>query len=59
MQQRLRLIFLGEQGLIPDLRHFNPGRPSGQFDTFFEVLGEMVEVTFADDRRHGVAHMAQ
>lgn len=53
MQQRLRLIFLREQGLIP-------GRPSYKFDTFFEVLGKMVEeVTVADDRRHGFSHMAQ
>lgn len=60
MQQRLRLIFLGEQGLIPDLRHLNPGRPSYEFDICFEVLGKMVgEVTVADDRRHGFAHMAQ
>lgn len=60
MQQRLRLIFLGEQGLIPALRHLNPGRPSYEFDICFEVLGKMVgEVTVADDRRHGFAHMAQ
>lgn len=54
------MIFLGEQGLLPDLRHLNPGRPSYEFDICFEVLGKMVgEVTVADDRRHGFAHMAQ
>lgn len=36
MQQRLRLIFLGEQGLIPDLRHLYPSRPSYKFDTFLK-----------------------
>ena len=33
-QKRLRLIFLGHEGLLGDLRHLNPGRPSGTFDVF-------------------------
>lgn len=40
MQQRLRLIFLGEQRLITDLRHLNQGSPYHKFDTFLEVLGK-------------------
>lgn len=36
MQKRLRLIFLGENGLIADLKKLNCGRPTGSFDVFFE-----------------------
>ena len=60
MQQRLRLIFQGETGLIPDLRHISPGRPTGMYDTFFSTLEEVIEeYTAADDRRHNEAHMSQ
>ena len=56
---RIRLIFLGEAGLVPDMRTLNPGRPSGSFDDFFEKMGAVInEVTAADDRRHGKAHVA-
>ncbi|KAK6183411.1 hypothetical protein SNE40_010900 [Patella caerulea] len=59
-QQRLRMIFLGETGLLADLRKLNPGRPTGTYDTFFEKLGEVVEsVTAADERRHGIAHLSE
>lgn len=58
-EERMRLIFLGNTGLIRDLRSLNPGRPSGTFDTFFDALAEIVEnVTIADDRRHGLAHFS-
>lgn len=58
--QRIRMIFLGETGLLPDLRKLNPGRPSGQYDLFFEKLGEMIEeYTAADDRRHNISHMSE
>jgi hypothetical protein len=30
VQERIRLILLGETGLIPDMRSINPGRPSGK-----------------------------
>ena len=54
----LRLILAGETGLIPDLRVY--GRPGGKYDAFFIKLEEVVEeVTAADDRRHGVAHLAE
>lgn len=33
--ERLRLIFLGEKGLLADLRHLNTGRPTGRYDIFF------------------------
>lgn len=59
-QQRLRLIFLGEKGLLADLRHLNAGRPSNKFDVFFEQLAIVVEqVTAADDRRHNVSHLSE
>ena len=54
------MIFLGETGLLADLRHLNAGRPTGKFDVFFEKLGEIIEsVSAADERRHNVAHMSQ
>ena len=56
---RIRLIFLGEAGLVPDMRTLNPGRPSGSFDDFFDEMGAVInEVTAADNRRHGKAHVA-
>ncbi|XP_033753387.1 uncharacterized protein LOC117336839 [Pecten maximus] len=59
-QERLRLIFLGNTGLVRDLRSLNPGRPSGKFDTFFDALsGQIENITAADDRRHGVAHLSE
>lgn len=59
-QERLRLIFLGNTGLIADLRALNPGRPSGQYDTFFNVLSGLVEnIAAADDRRHGATHLSE
>lgn len=58
--ERIRLILLGETGLLPDMRHLNPGKPSHTFDRFFEKLGEVVEeVMAADDRRHQTAHMSE
>ncbi|VDH89562.1 Hypothetical predicted protein [Mytilus galloprovincialis] len=59
-QERLRLIFLGQSDLIPDLRVLNPGRPNNTFDVFFETLSKEVEkITIADDRRHGTAHLSE
>ncbi|XP_053389760.1 uncharacterized protein LOC128552729 [Mercenaria mercenaria] len=59
MQQRIKLISLGESGLVADLRELNTGRPSDKFDVFFEKLEEVVEdVTAADERRHGVSHLS-
>ncbi|XP_060561163.1 uncharacterized protein LOC132720934 [Ruditapes philippinarum] len=59
-QQRLRLIYMGETGLLPDLRKMNTGRPSDKFDVFFTKLGEIIEEnTAADERRHNEAHMSQ
>lgn len=60
MQQRLRLIFLGDKGLLTDLRHLNTGRPTNKFDIFFEKLEMVVEqVTAADDRRQNISHLSQ
>ncbi|XP_052798704.1 uncharacterized protein LOC128230468 isoform X1 [Mya arenaria] len=59
-QERLRLISLGETGLVADLRDLNTGRPSDKFDVFFEKLQEVVEsVTAVDDRRHGELHLSR
>lgn len=59
-QERLRLIFLGEKGLLTDLRSLNAGRPTGTYDTFFEQLAGVVEaVTAADDRRHNISHLSE
>ena len=59
MQERLRLIFLGEMGMVTDLRQLNTGRPGNGYDVFFGHLADVVEnITAADDRRHGTAHLA-
>ena len=59
-QERLRRIFLGEKGLLADLRHLNAGRPTGKYDAFFEQLANVVEdITAADERRHNIAHLAE
>lgn len=51
MQQRLRMISLGETGLIAELRKLNVGRPSDKFDDFFKALQDVVETyTAVDDR---------
>ena len=58
--ERLRMIFLGEEGLLTDLRYLNPGRPSERYDLFFEEMIKVVEeVTAADERRHGEAHLSE
>ncbi|KAL8607708.1 hypothetical protein ACOMHN_039382 [Nucella lapillus] len=60
MMQRLHLLCLGETGLLADLPHYNPGRPSGYFDVFFsKLIAHVEEMTAADDRRHGQAHMSE
>ena len=59
IQERLRLISLGETDLIADLRHLNPGRPN-KFDEYFQHLAAVVEEsTAADERRHGTAHLSE
>lgn len=58
--ERLRLIFLGEKGLLSDLKHLNTGRPTGRYDIFFEHLCYVVEeITAADERRHNIAHLSE
>jgi hypothetical protein len=60
IQQRLHSMFLGENSLIADLRHLNPGRPNDRFDVFFTNLETVVnDVTAEDERRHNVAHLAR
>ena len=60
MQERIRLISLGETGLVATLRELNAGRPSDKCDIFFEKMTEVVEsVTAVDDRRHGEEHLAR
>ena len=58
-QQRLHLIYMGEKGLLTDLRHLNAGRPSDRFDVFFNSLVIVMEqVTAADERRHTALYVA-
>lgn len=58
--QRIQAIMEGESGLIADMRHLNPGRPSNRYDVFFENMKTLVEeLTAADERRHNVAHMSE
>lgn len=59
-QERLRTIFLGNTGFVADIRTLNHGRPSGQFDAFFNVLSALIEdITAVDDRRHGITHLSE
>ena len=46
--------------LVIDMRHLNKGWPGDTFDFFFKELEAIVEdLTAADERRHGVAHLSQ
>lgn len=48
------------QGIVVDLRTLNSGHPGDIFEEFFSKMEETVnEVTAADDRRHGIAHLSQ
>jgi hypothetical protein len=59
VQERIRLILLGETGLVADLRSLNTGRPLGTYDRFFSKMATVIEEAIcADERRHGVAHVA-
>ena len=61
IDQRVQLaIETDDPDLIIDLRHLNEGRPGNTFAVFFRELELVVEeVTAADDRRHGIAHMSE
>jgi len=50
-QERLGLVFPGEEGLFTDLRHLNTGRPTGRYDIFFQNLSNIVEEISAADGR--------
>ena len=57
---RIEMIFLGADDLIPDLHHLNPGPPGSGFDPYFKVMGEIVEeATTADERRQNIAHLSR
>lgn len=43
MVEQLRLISLGETGLVAGLRELNVGRPTEKFDDFFKALHDLVE----------------
>ena len=46
--------------LVTDLRHLNKGRPGDTFAIFFcELEAIMGQLTAADDRCHGIAHMSK
>ncbi|XP_054483050.1 uncharacterized protein LOC129115850 [Anoplopoma fimbria] len=60
MNQRIQVALQGEPGIIVDLRTLNSGRPGDNFEEFFSKMEEAVnEVTAADERRHGTAHLSQ
>ncbi|XP_066934138.1 uncharacterized protein [Clytia hemisphaerica] len=61
IDERVQLAIETEDpDLIIDMRHLNKGRPGNTFEVFFTELEAIVEeLTAADDRRHGVAHMSQ
>ena len=61
IDDRVRLaIESDDPDLIVDLRHLNQGRPSDTFQLFFDELVKYVEeITAADERRHGIAHMSE
>ena len=39
IMERIRLISLGEVGILPDMRVMNYGRSKGTFDVFFAKMG--------------------
>ena len=61
INERIRLAIETEDPeLVTDLRHLNKGRPGDTFTTFFRELEAIVEqLTAADDRCHGIAHMSE
>ena len=61
VDERVRQAILsGDPDLVIDFRHLNKGRPNDTFDTFFGELNKAIEeITAADERRHGVVHLAE
>lgn len=54
------MIFLGEIGFLFDFRKFNLGKLLGQYDLFFEKLGEIIEeYIVVDDRRYNIFYMLE
>ena len=43
MKQRVYLAMTGEEGILPDLRHSNPGRPSDTFSVFWTHMGNFLD----------------
>jgi hypothetical protein len=41
---RIQLIFLGNDEIIQDLRHLNPGRPGNAYDVFFQHLSQVISL---------------
>jgi hypothetical protein len=61
VDERLKLAVLTDDpDLVIDLRHDNSGAPGNSFQPFFDALKAKVEdLTAADERRHGIEHMAK
>ena len=63
--ERIQLILLGETGLVPELREFNPGCHSGKNYVFFyinlEVIDEVTAIYVSRQFAHclGLPHIAQ
>jgi hypothetical protein len=61
MDSRVRHAIISEDAdLALDLRHLNKERPGDTFDQFFDLLKAKVdEMSAADERRHGIEHLAK
>lgn len=61
IDNRICMALMGsDPDLIIDLRHLNQGRPADTFEVFFNTLEhELEDVIAADERRHGVEHVAK
>lgn len=61
LDERIKLALASDEPeLLLDLRHLNKGRPKDTFKEFFTKLCDMIdEWAAADERHHGIAHMAQ
>ena len=56
----MRQAIIGEDpDLVVDLRHLNKSRPGDTFKVFFDTMETKIdEMSAADERRHGVAHLS-
>ena len=60
IDERMRQAIIGKNpNLVVDLQHLNKGRPGDNFKVFFDTMETKIdEISAADERRHGVAHLS-